>query len=77
VAVEVFRNPILRRVELAFLAFNSVECGYRVLILIYAYGATGPVSVGVVAFAQLLPAALLPALTRTPEELTATNAFSA
>ncbi len=59
VAVEVFRNPILRRVELAFLAFNSVECGYWVAILIYAYGATGPASVGIVAFAQLLPAALV------------------
>ena len=51
------RNATLRRVELAFLAFNTVEYGAWVAILLYAYSATGPASVGLVALAQLLPAA--------------------
>lgn len=58
VAVEAARNPALRRAELAFLAFNAVEYGSWVAILIYAYGATGPASVGVVAIVQLIPAAV-------------------
>ena len=53
----VLRNPTLRRVELAFLSFNTVEYGSWVAILLYAYSATGPASVGLVALAQLLPAA--------------------
>jgi MFS family permease len=48
----------LRNVELAFLGFNAVEYGTWIAILLYAYDATGPVSVGVVALVQLLPAAL-------------------
>jgi MFS family permease len=59
VAERVLRNPTLRRVELAFLAFNTVEYGSWVAILLYAYGATGPASVGLVALAQLLPAAVV------------------
>ena len=58
VAAEVLRNPTLRRVELAFLAFSAVEYGSWVAILLYAYAATGPASVGVVALVQLVPAAL-------------------
>jgi hypothetical protein len=46
VAAEVLANPVLRRVELAFLAFNAVEYGSWVAILLYAYAATGPASVG-------------------------------
>jgi MFS family permease len=59
VAAEVVRNPELRRLQLAFLAFNSVEYGAWVAILLYAYEATGPASVGLVAIAQLLPAAVV------------------
>ena len=59
VADQVLRNPTLRRVEAAFLAFNTVEYGAWVAILIYAYTATGPASVGLVALAQLLPAAVV------------------
>lgn len=54
---EVLRNPTLRRVELAFVAFNCVEYGSWVAILLFAYAATGPASVAIVALAQLLPAA--------------------
>ena len=61
VAAEVFRNPSLRRLQLAFLAFTSVEHGTWVAVLLYAYSATGPASVGVVALAQLVPAALIAA----------------
>jgi hypothetical protein len=55
----VLRNSTLRRVELAFLSFNTVEYGSWVAILLYAYAATGPASVGLVALAQLLPAAVV------------------
>ena len=58
VAAQVFRNPTLRRVELAFLLFNCVEYGSWVAVLLYAYDATGPASVGFVALAQLLPSAI-------------------
>ncbi len=53
------RNPALRRVELAYLAFCAVEFGTWVAVLLYAYEATGPTSIGVVAVALLLPAALV------------------
>ena len=52
------RNRNLLRVELAFLAFNAVEYGTWIAILLFAYEATGPTSVGVVALAQLIPAAV-------------------
>ena len=53
----VLRNPALRRVELAFLLYTGVEFGTWVAILLYAYDVSGPAAVGVVALAQLLPAA--------------------
>ena len=59
VAAEVVRNPSLRRVELAFVAFSAVEYGSWVALLLFAYEATGPASVGVVALIQLVPAAIL------------------
>jgi MFS family permease len=63
VAAEVFRNPSLRRVELAYVGFSAVEYGSWVALLLFAYEATGPESVGVVALIQLVPAAILaPAL---------------
>jgi MFS family permease len=65
VVIEVVRNPGLRRLLLAFLVFNAVEYGSWVAILLYAYEATGPASVGVVALAQLGPAALIAPVTAT------------
>lgn len=53
----VLRNPALRRVQLAFLAFNAAEYGTWVAILLYGYSALGAASVGLVALAQLAPAA--------------------
>jgi MFS family permease len=52
-------NGALRRVLPAFFLFNAAEFGTWVAILLYAYERTGPVSVGVVALVQLVPAALL------------------
>ena len=52
-------NSALRRVLPAFFLFNTAEFGTWVAILIYSYERTGPVSVGVVALVQLVPAALL------------------
>lgn len=55
----VLRSPALRRVELAFLLFNAVEFGTWIAILLYAYAAIGPTSVGLVAVVQLVPAAIV------------------
>ncbi|HEV8403505.1 MAG TPA: MFS transporter [Candidatus Limnocylindrales bacterium] len=52
-------SPALRHVEVAFLLFNAVEYGTWIAILLYAYGATGPASVGLVAVCQLVPAAVV------------------
>lgn len=61
----VLANPSLRRLQLAFLVFNAVESGTWVAILLYAYEATGPASVGLVALAQLVPAGLCAPLAAT------------
>ncbi len=53
------RNHALLRATVAFAIFNAVEIGEWTAILVYAYAATGPESVGVVAVLQLVPAALL------------------
>ncbi len=50
------RNAALRRVMIAFLLFNAVEFGTWVALLLYAYDALGPASIGLVALAQLVPA---------------------
>ena len=57
--VRILRNRDLRRLLGAFLAFNAAEYGTWVAILVYAYEATGPASVGVVALLLLVPAAVV------------------
>lgn len=55
----VLRNPALRRVELAYLLFSAALYGCYIAILVYAYEASGPNAVGVVALAMLLPSAVV------------------
>ena len=58
VSAAAMRNRSIRRAMVAYLAFNMVEMASWTTILVYAYGATGPASVGLVAILQLLPSAL-------------------
>ena len=52
------RDPDVRRIEIAFIAFNTAEWATWIAMLVYAYAQGGVVASGAVAVAQLVPAAL-------------------
>jgi MFS family permease len=54
---EVFANPDLRRVELAWSGSVVGQWGYEVALAVFAYRAGGATAVGLVALVRLLPAA--------------------
>jgi hypothetical protein len=55
----VFRNTNLRRLELAYVSFATAEWATWISMLVFAYEASGPAAVGIVAMIQLAPSAFV------------------
>ena len=59
VLAAVFRDPTLRRLEVAYLIFAFGEWSTWVAVIVYAYGRGGAAEAGVVAFVELAPSVVL------------------
>jgi MFS family permease len=58
ISLDVFRNPDLRRVELAFIGFTAAEWGTWIAIMVFAYKASGVAAAAGIGVIQLIPAAI-------------------
>ncbi len=63
---DVFANPDLRRLELAWTATQLGRFAYFIAIAVYAFDAGGATAVGLVAVIRLLPSAFAAALHLDP-----------
>jgi MFS family permease len=59
VLAAVFRDPTLRRLEVAYLIFAFGEWSTWVAVIVYAYGRGGAAEAGIVAFVELAPSVVL------------------
>ncbi|MDQ4126801.1 MAG: MFS transporter [Actinomycetota bacterium] len=57
-SLDVFGNPDLRRVELAFIGFTAAEWGTWIAIMVFAYEASGVAAAAGIGVIQLIPAAI-------------------
>jgi MFS family permease len=54
----IYRNPSLRRLQLAWIGSSVGTWGYVVALMVYAYGQGGPAAVGLVGLIRWFPAAI-------------------
>ena len=59
VLAAVFRSPVLRRLEVAYLIFAVGEWSTWVALIVYAYGRGGATEAGIVVFIELAPSVIL------------------